>query len=198
MSARVLIAEDEWLVAAGLQSQLERFGCEVAAVVRTGTEAVRLCAVERPDVVFMDVQMPELDGLAATRQLMEVCPHAVVIVTGNSALRIAAEEAGAMGFVVKPLLDSQVPGLLEQASQRFAWYCAVRDEAGSGDPALQAWQAVRRALQQLVAHHGRAEAAAFSLLQQRAGDRCQSLREAAEEVLAQANQQARNGEDGAA
>jgi AmiR/NasT family two-component response regulator len=187
MAVRVLIAEDEWLVAAGLRSQLDRLGCEVVGVVRTGAEAVRLCAEARPDVVFMDVQMPEMDGLAATRRLMETCPQAIVIVTGNSTLRAAAEEAGAMGFVVKPLLDSQIPPLVDQASQRFARYRAVRDQATAGGSALQDWRTVRRALQQLVTVNGHTEAAGFEALQRRSTQRGQSLRQAAEEVLADAD-----------
>lgn len=198
MPARVLIAEDEWLVAAGLRSQLERLGCEVVAVVRTGTEAVRLCREAHPDVVFMDVQMPEMDGLTATRQLMDVCPQAIVIVTGNSTLRAAAEEAGAMEFVVKPLLDNQIPALVGEASQRFAWYRTVRDQTPVGASALQAWRVVRRALQHLVALNGHTEAAAFSHLQQRAGEHSQSLREMAEEMLAEAGHQADSRERGAA
>jgi AmiR/NasT family two-component response regulator len=187
MSVRVLIAEDEWLVAAGLRSQLDRLGCEVVAVVRTGAEAVRLCTEARPDVVFMDVQMPEMDGLTATRRLMETCPQAVVIVTGNSTLRAAAEEAGAMGFVVKPLLDSQIPPLVDQASQRFARYCTVRDQTAAGGSPLQDWRTVRRALQHLITLDGHTEAASFELLQRRAAQHGQSLREAAEGVLAEAD-----------
>jgi AmiR/NasT family two-component response regulator len=191
MAVRVLIAEDEWLVAAGLRSQLNRLGCEVVGVVRTGAEAVRACVEARPDVVFMDVQMPEMDGLTATRRLMETSPQAVIIVTGNSTLRAAAEEAGAMGFVVKPLLDSQIPALIEEAARRFARYRAVRDQAAAGGPAAQDWRTARLALQHLITLDGHTEAGGFDLLQRRAADAGHSLREAAEEVLAEVEADAR-------
>ncbi len=198
MPARVLIAEDEWLVAAGLRSQLERLGCEVVAVVRTGAEAVRLCPEAHPDVVFMDVQMPEMDGLTATRQLMEACPQAVVIVTGNSTLRAAAEEAGAMEFVIKPLLDSQIPALVGEASQRFARYRTVRDQTPAGESSPQAWRTVRRALQHLITLNGHTEATAFDHLQHQAAEHSQSLRETAEEMLVAADRQGDHRERGAA
>ena len=67
MSVRVLIAEDEWLLAAALRCQVEQWGYEVVRTVGTGTEALEACRALCPDLVFMDVQMPEKDGLAATR-----------------------------------------------------------------------------------------------------------------------------------
>ena len=67
---RVLIAEDEWLVAAALRRQVESHGYEVVGTVGTGTEALTACRAQRPDLVLMDVQMPELDGITATRTLM--------------------------------------------------------------------------------------------------------------------------------
>ena len=198
MSARILIAEDEWLIALALRLQLERLGYEVVGIARTGAEAVRLCPLTRPDVVLMDVQMPDMDGVTATRELMGECPHAIAIVTGRSALREAAEEAGAMCFVVKPLLDSQIPGLIEEASQRFSRYCAVRDEAGNCRTGLEVWRLVRRALRRLAEVEGLSEATAFASLQHHAATRGQSLRDAVEEVLIRPDGHPREQERGAA
>jgi AmiR/NasT family two-component response regulator len=168
----------------------------VVVVTRTGAEAVRLCPEAHPDVVLMDVQMPEMDGIAATRQLMEACPQAIVIVTGNSTLRAAAEEAGAMDFVVKPLLDSQIPALVGEASQRFARYRTVRDQTPAANPAQAGERCV--APQHLITPVSHTEATAFDHLQHQAAEHSQSLRETAEEVLAAADRQGDHRERGAA
>ena len=66
---RVLIADDEKPVAVGLQNQLESLGYDVVAVVNDGQRAIEMCRRTLPDVVFMDIEMPGLDGLSAARQI---------------------------------------------------------------------------------------------------------------------------------
>ncbi len=181
MPLRVLVVEDEWLIAVAIQRQLEAAGYEVSGVVGTGSAALEACATDRPDVVFMDIQMPDMDGITATRTLMEKCPHPVVIVTGNASLQEAAARAGAMHYVVKPLLTAQLPGIIETARQRFAQFQVVHADYATCQEAIEAWTVIRQALQ--VA--GDSEAAAFTRLQTAAAARGVPLRTIAEELLQQ-------------
>ena len=90
---------------------------QVLWIARTGLEAVRLCTEQRPDLILMDLNMPELDGVEATRQIMEYCPCAILIVTGrpqdnvNQVFR--ALGAGALDVTATPVLQGKPDGATE-------------------------------------------------------------------------------------
>jgi DNA-binding NarL/FixJ family response regulator len=102
---RVVLADDQDLVRVGLRIILEsEEGIEVVGEARTGREAVTLVAALAPDVVCMDVQMPDLDGLAATRELVAAGTTAGILVLttfNRDDYLFDALEAGASGFVLK-------------------------------------------------------------------------------------------------
>ena len=127
---RVLIADDEFLVAAQERCEVEALGHEVVGTARNGCEAVQLCESLRPDLLLMDMQMPEMDGLAATRHLMATHPVCIVIVTGKAHFAQAAEEAGAMGYAGKPLLRAVIPAVIETARRRFTAQVSRAPAAG--------------------------------------------------------------------
>src|SRR5207237_10145854 len=80
---RVLIADDEKPVAAGLQGQLESLGYDVVAVVNDGHHAIEVCRRALPDVVLMDIEMPGLDGLSAARPIGRDPATPVIIFTAT-------------------------------------------------------------------------------------------------------------------
>ncbi|WP_267899651.1 response regulator transcription factor [Galactobacter caseinivorans] len=102
---RLVLADDQAMVRGALGALLELEGdLEVVGEAGNGTEAVALAASLKPDVVLMDIQMPGVDGIEATRAVREGCPGTRVLIVTTFArpgyLR-AALEAGASGFVVK-------------------------------------------------------------------------------------------------
>src|SRR5215212_1293101 len=113
---RVLIADDHALFRDGLRSLLEAHGVIVLAEARNGREAVELARIHHPDVVLMDLTMPELGGLAATRLLTAELPEvAVVVLTASEddADLFEAVKSGAQGFLPKDLEATRFFELLE-------------------------------------------------------------------------------------
>ena len=119
--ARLLIADDQYLVRGGMRALLEgEPGFAVVAEAQNGQEVIRLSHLHKPDLVLMDVRMPVMDGLQATRTLKEELPQtSVLIVTahGNQEYLLEAIRAGAAGYILKrapkhELLEA-VRGVLE-------------------------------------------------------------------------------------
>ena len=105
VSIRLLIADDHALVRSGLRSMLQREpGVEIVGEARNGREAVELCRSLEPDLVLMDVRMPEMDGLEATRAIKQECPGTGVLMVTmheNRDYMLEATKAGAAGYVLK-------------------------------------------------------------------------------------------------
>jgi DNA-binding NarL/FixJ family response regulator len=102
---RVVVADDHPIVRAGLTALLSSLPCvEVVGVAATGREAVKEVVTLRPHVAVLDVQMPDLDGFAATRELARVAPEVAVLVLtmfDDDDSVFAAMRAGARGYLVK-------------------------------------------------------------------------------------------------
>ena len=101
---RVLVAEDDYLVGEEIGRALKQIGYELVKDVSDGAEAVKMVCAIKPDVVLMDIKMPEMDGLEATRQIQERCPTPVVILTAHESqdLLDQASEAGVSAYLTKP------------------------------------------------------------------------------------------------
>jgi two-component system, response regulator PdtaR len=171
---RVLIAEDELILAYAMQGQLEKRGVEVVGLATNGHAACEQCQERRPDVVLMDVRMPHTDGIEGTRLIMRQCPTCVLMATAfdDEETRVKAEAVGAMGYLSKPL---QAGGILEEipkARARFAEFEVIRAESRDLEEALDTRALVEAAKAHLVATGAAEASTAFSVLRgeaQRAG-----------------------------
>jgi DNA-binding NarL/FixJ family response regulator len=128
MTLRVLLADDHALFREALRMVLELTpDIEVVAEVESGLQVLEAVDRSHPDVVCMDVNMPGLDGVEATRQLQSVYPAVKVI--GLSAHvdlpRVAAMcHAGAMGYVVKGRAGAELPDAIRQAALHLNYFSA--------------------------------------------------------------------------
>ncbi len=110
-SLRVMVVEDSGITSKKLQMMLERLGHQVVCMAGTGTQAVELYRQHQPDLVTMDITMPDMDGIEATRRILEISPRALILMVtahGQEQMVMDAIEAGARGYVVKPVKEDKL------------------------------------------------------------------------------------------
>jgi len=175
---RVLIAEDEALIRLDLKEMLEEEGYAVVGEAADGVRAVELAEALRPDLVFLDIKMPLLDGLAAARQIADQRIAPVVILTAFSQRDLVeqARDAGAMAYLVKPFQKHDLPPTIEMATARFAEITALEREVQDLTDRLEVRKLVERAKGQLMAQRAMTEPEAFRWIQRTAMDRRTSMR----------------------
>src|SRR5690606_29151117 len=111
MSKRVLVTDDTAFMRMTLRNVLEKAGYEVAGEAENGRQAVEMYKALKPDVVTMDLTMPEMDGITAIKEIMKADPQAKIIVCsamGQEAMVRDALSAGAKDFLVKPFQPERV------------------------------------------------------------------------------------------
>jgi two-component system, LytTR family, response regulator len=121
MTIRTILVDDEPLAIQGLQLRLEKHeDVEIIDTCLNGREAIRAIKTHKPDLVFLDIQMPGFDGFSVIQGLMEVEPPLVVFVTayGDHALR--AFQADAVDYLMKPVEEDRLADTLDRVRQRLA------------------------------------------------------------------------------
>ena len=117
MSKRVLIVDDAVFMRMKLRDILEKNGYEVVAEAQNGLEAVEKYGQEKPDLVTMDITMPEMDGVAALKEIKSKNPDAKIIMCsamGQQSMVMEAIQSGAVDFIVKPFDTDRVLQSLER------------------------------------------------------------------------------------
>ncbi|MEO6360585.1 MAG: LytTR family DNA-binding domain-containing protein [Sphingomicrobium sp.] len=121
MSIRTILVDDEPLATQGMQLRLQAHDdVEVIATAANGREAIRAIKTNKPDLVFLDIQMPGFDGFSVIQGLMEVEPPLFVFVTayGDHALR--AFESQAVDYLMKPVEEDRLAATLDRVRQRLS------------------------------------------------------------------------------
>ncbi len=118
---RVLIVEDDFLVGEKLRGMLEDESYQVIDHTGSGRQAIEMTASLRPDVVIMDINLLEMDGLAAARQITAQCPTPIVALTAHESPDLVAQatESGIGYYLVKPASRRDVSRAIEIAAARF-------------------------------------------------------------------------------
>ena len=118
---RLLIVDDERLIRTGIRTALEGFdGIEVAGECGSGAEAVDAIVTHKPDLVLLDVQMPDCSGFDVVRQVGPERMPAVIFVTAYDEYAVHAFEVNAVDYLLKPFDDERLRGSIQRARERIA------------------------------------------------------------------------------
>ncbi len=121
MTIRTILVDDEKLAIQGLQLRLQAFpDVEIIGTCSNGREAIRAIKTEKPDLVFLDIQMPGFDGFSVVKGVMDVDPPLFVFVTAYQEHAIRAFEANAVNYLMKPVDEAKLADTVERVRQRLA------------------------------------------------------------------------------
>ncbi|PKP93425.1 MAG: DNA-binding response regulator [Alphaproteobacteria bacterium HGW-Alphaproteobacteria-16] len=120
MTIRTILVDDEPLAIQGLELRLQPHeDVEIIDKCQNGREAIRAIKTHKPDLVFLDIQMPGFDGFSVVQGLMEIEPPLFVFVTAYSDHAIRAFEANAMDYLMKPVDEARLADTLDRVRQRL-------------------------------------------------------------------------------
>ena len=115
MSIRTILVDDEKLAIQGLELRLQPFDdIEIVAICRNGREAIRKIKTLKPDLVFLDIQMPGFDGFSVVQGVMDIDPPLFVFVTAYSEHAIKAFEAQAIDYLMKPVEPERLADTMDR------------------------------------------------------------------------------------
>ncbi len=182
---RILLAEDEAIIAMGISAILQRLGFHVAARVKNGQEAVRKVRELRPDLAILDIKMPGMDGLEAARQILAEQPIPIIILTAFSERQLVAEadQIGVASYLVKPVAEEDLLPAITLAVSRFQQLQDLRAEVGDLKEALKARKVIEKAKGVLMQRQGLTEEEAYRRLQKQSRDRNIPMVQLAEAIL---------------
>jgi two-component system, response regulator PdtaR len=184
-ATRILIAEDNDLVALTLEEQLKSQGYDVIGIARTGIEATDLASRLRPDVIIMDIRMPEMEGTEAAARINQANPTPILMLTAytdRDTIR-KAEAAGALGYLVKPVNEAELSPAINIALARFRELQSLRNQVNELEESLEARKIIERAKGILMQRLGLSERDAYERLRQRARDKRAKMRDIAQAII---------------
>ena len=194
-TGRIVLVDDEALIRMGMRVMLQDLGYEVVGEAADGQEAIEKVAALDPDVVIMDIKMPGMDGLEATRRIMAAHPVPIIVLTAYNQRSLVEEAAdsGVLAYLMKPVRESDIAPAIQVARARFAdlrWLDRAPIDPGAGGgrrPRPGVEDSVEAATQILRSRYRLTEAQAASRLRRLAQSSRRTLADVADAIIALEN-----------
>ena len=186
---RVLIVDDESLIRMDLRDIIESCGHEVVAEGTNGVEALALCKKHKPDIILMDVKMPELDGIEAARQIGFHHEAPVVLLTSYSQQDLIdkARDSGVYGYLIKPVRDEQLVPTLEMALGRYKSDAQLREKMAELEQSLEDRKIIQKGTGILMELYSISEVEAYNRIRTLSMNKQISIIETCNLIIKQSN-----------
>lgn len=184
-SLRLVIADNESIIRLDLREMLEDAGHEIVGEAVNGRKAVELTRMHHPDLVIMDIKMPEMDGITAARKISEEKIAPVLLLTAFSQPEIVeqAKDSGVLGYLVKPVQESNLFPAIEIALSRWQEMQGLEAELDKLKDSLETRKIVARAKGIIMAAHKLGEQEAYRRIQRYAMTKRISIKDVAEAIV---------------
>lgn len=182
---RIFIADDESIIRIDLREMLTEMGHEVVGEATTGEEAVRKIEELDPDLVFLDIKMPVMDGLEALSKINEQKLYPVIILTAFSQKDLIekAVKLGAKAYVLKPFRSAVLEPAIQMALVHFRELKVLREENATLKETIELSKLINKAKGFLMEHEKLSEQEAFRKMQKLSMDRNKKMKEVAEALI---------------
>ena len=182
---RVIIADDESVIRADLREMLTTLGYLVVGEAGDGQSAVNSARELKPDIVIMDIKMPNMDGIEAAKILTQEKIAPVLLLTAYSQRDLVdrAKEAGVVGYLVKPFREQEIGPAIDIALARFQEFRELAKQVGDLNETLETRKIVDRAKGVLMDTQHLTEAEAFRKIQKMSMNTRKPMKEIAEAII---------------
>lgn len=182
---RIVIADNESIIRMDLKELLEEAGHTVVAEAADGVKAIELTRRHRPDLVVMDIKMPEMDGITAAKIISNEKLAPVLLLTAFSQKEIVekAKDSGVLAYLVKPVKEANLFPAIEIALSRFQEFAELERELEEVKTSLATRKILDRAKGILMDTYSLNESEAYRRIQQYSMAKRKSIREVAEAIV---------------
>lgn len=182
---RVFIAEDEAIILASFKMILKKNGYDVVGEACSGLSAYEKICEIKPDLILMDINMPELDGINVLKKINETMIIPCIFITGQYSKELVerVNNAGAFGYLIKPVDGRQIKASIEIAMERYREFEQLNTETNSLKAALEDRKFIERAKGILMEKCSLSEADAMKHLQKKSRNTNLKLIDVAKEII---------------
>jgi len=184
-SLRIIIADNESIIRMDLKEMLEEAGHTIVAEASNGAKAVDLVREHQPDLVIMDIKMPEMDGITAAKIISNEKIAPVLLLTAFSQKDIVekAKDSGVLAYLVKPVKEANLFPAIEIAVSRFQEFAELEQELENVKNSLETRKLLDRAKGILMDAYNLSETEAYRRIQQYSMSKRKSIKDVAEAIV---------------